>query len=137
MINLKYGWIINQLIDSGAIHCYKNLSQYYIRQPTKFCVHIFIRRPPFTIPGLSILFYNFLISRRLFWSILFSMKGKESDVPTYLLHYLILCSKKRGSSFATVFLFRNMQKQYQKTTVHGQMLVRLGSENFQLAFGCV
>ena len=38
---------------------------------------------------------------------------------------------------ATVFLCRNTQPQYQKTTVNGQTLVTQAAENYQLGFGRV
>ena len=91
-INLKYGWIINQLIRSGPIHWYTNLSWYHVRLLNKFQSFILIRKPPFLIPRLFVLFNKFLFVCPLFCSILFSMKGKESDFPTYLLHCYILCT---------------------------------------------
>ena len=40
---MKYGWIINWSIDSGAIHWYTNLSWYHVRLLNKFQSFILIR----------------------------------------------------------------------------------------------
>ena len=103
-INLKYGWIINQSIDSGEIHWFINLSWYHVRLLKKFQSFILIRQPPFSNPGLFALFYKFLFLCRQFSSILFGMKGRESDFPTYSLHFYIT---KERTSVVTVFLCTN------------------------------
>ena len=90
-------WIINKSIDSRAIQQYRYLSWYYVRLLNKFQSFIFIRRPPFWIPRFFDTFLLFCIFGRVFCSILFGMKGGESNLLIHVLHYLILCtSATRG-----------------------------------------